>query len=177
MPFLLLIIGFVGAALVAVLDVTEVNWLLFAAPLVIGFFGVIWHRRQLHVKASSGELVQGNLTTLHNSLSKILNNLQPMVDNRAQLPTHQARFDIDRLFRADLNDFANAREAMSHAFGLQTYADVMSSFAAGERYLNRVWSASADGYVDEVSNYLKRALDQFQDAHQLLATQQEKSSI
>jgi hypothetical protein len=37
----------------------------------------------------------------------------------------------------------------------------MSSFAAGERYLNRVWSASADGYVDEVNIYLDKAQEQF----------------
>jgi len=45
--------------------------------------------------------------------------------------------------------------------GLQAYADVMSSFAAGERYLNRVWSASADGYIDEVNAYMEKAQAQF----------------
>lgn len=176
MPFLLLIIGFVFASLVAMFDVTEVNWLLFAAPLAVGFFGVIWHRRRLHAQASHGEVVTGNLTTLQTALASIVNNLQPMVDKPDELPTHQARFEIDRLFREDLNKFANAREAMSHAFGLQAYADVMSSFAAGERYINRVWSASADGYVDEVNEYLKRAHTQFQDALDLFNTQQANRS-
>jgi len=41
---------------------------------------------------------------------------------------------------------------------------VMSSFAAGERYLNRVWSASADGYIDEVNAYLDKAREQFVDS-------------
>ena len=50
---------------------------------------------------------------------------------------------------------------MIHVFGMQNYADVMSHFAAGERYINRVWSASTDGYVDEVRTYLERARDQF----------------
>ncbi len=40
----------------------------------------------------------------------------------------------------------------------------MSDFAAGERYLNRVWSASADGYVEEAKSYIHRALIQFQHA-------------
>ena len=39
--------------------------------------------------------------------------------------------------------------SMVHLFGLQTYADIMSEFAAGERYINRVWSASADEYDNE----------------------------
>ena len=34
-------------------------------------------------------------------------------------------------------------------------------FAAGERYLNRVWSSSIDGWIDEVRLYLGHARDQF----------------
>ncbi len=46
-------------------------------------------------------------------------------------------------------------------FGLQTYADIMSDFAAGERYVNRVWSTSADGYGEEARRYLERATARF----------------
>jgi hypothetical protein len=37
----------------------------------------------------------------------------------------------------------------------------MTSFATGERYLNRVWSSSADGYVDEVSLFMPQVQTQF----------------
>jgi len=40
----------------------------------------------------------------------------------------------------------------------------MGYFASGERYLNRVWSASADGYIDEVAAYLDKAQLQFSEA-------------
>jgi hypothetical protein len=53
---------------------------------------------------------------------------------------------------------------MVHLFGLQTYADIMSNFATGERYINRVWSASADGYKSEADSYLSRAAEQFRNA-------------
>ena len=75
---------------------------------------------------------------------------------------------IDLKLREDLRRFADARESMVHLFGLQTYADIMSSFAAGERYINRVWSASADGYDDEADAYLKRAAAQFDAAKEQL---------
>jgi len=42
----------------------------------------------------------------------------------------------------------------------------MSSFAAGERYLNRVWSASTGGYFEEVTTYLSRAYSQFIEVRQ-----------
>jgi hypothetical protein len=44
----------------------------------------------------------------------------------------------------------------------------MSSFAAGEKYLNRVWSASTDGYFEEVTTYLSRAHSQFIEVRQKL---------
>ena len=50
---------------------------------------------------------------------------------------------------------------MIDAFGLQAYADVMSDFASAERYLNRAWSASTDGYIDEVMRSLDRSREQF----------------
>ncbi len=76
------------------------------------------------------------------------------------------RIRIDELFLEDFAMFVDARESIAHRYGLSAYTDVMSCFAAGERYLNRVWSASADGYIDEVNAYLDRALEQFTDSHQ-----------
>ena len=75
---------------------------------------------------------------------------------------------IDTKLRPDLTRFVDARESMVHLFGLQTYADIMSHFAAGERYINRVWSSSADGYDDEATRYLGRAVEQFEDAQRQL---------
>jgi hypothetical protein len=171
MPMLLLILGFTGAALVAVLDPHTVNWGLYAGPLLAGFVGVFWHRRRLHAAASQDDHVHGSLATLTRSLDRICAGLDVLLGGPDALPVHAARFEIDRRFRADLEAFADAREAMPHAFGVQAYADIMSAFAAGERYLNRVWSASADGYEDEVQAYLERAQLQFHEARELLAAQ------
>ena len=53
--------------------------------------------------------------------------------------------------RDDLRRFAEAHERMVHLFGPQAYADIMSSFAAAARYINRVWSVSVDGYdIDSI---------------------------
>ena len=60
--------------------------------------------------------------------------------------------------------FADARESMIPAFGLASYAEVMTRFAGGERLVNRAWSASADGYLDEVVACLRDALGQLDDA-------------
>ncbi len=38
---------------------------------------------------------------------------------------------------------------------------ILTPFFYHESYLNRVWSASADGYIDEVRLYLDKAEEQF----------------
>ncbi len=67
-------------------------------------------------------------------------------------------------FPDDQDAFVQARKSIAHSFSLQGYADVMNPFAAGERYLNRVWSASTDGYVDEAHTYISKAREQFEEA-------------
>jgi len=160
----LITISFLGGALVAVLDPREVNWVWFAPVIVIGVLGVVLLRRSRHQQASAGHRVSGNLETLGLSLGNITSNLGTLIERQDQIEAGQFRFEVDRLLRADLASFVEARESIVHRHGLRAYADIMSAFAAGERYINRVWSASTDGYIDEIRLYLDKARQQFEDA-------------
>lgn len=162
--FLLLVVGFLGAAFVASLDPREMLWAYYVPCIVIGAFGVGMVKMAEKSAAKDDSRMSENMSLLADSLRKIVQNLETL--NGKDLPVYEVRFDIDKLFRDDLNNFADARETMSHRYGLKQYADVMSAFAAGERYINRVWSASTDGYVDEVRMYLDKAYHQFIEAEQ-----------
>ena len=166
--------SFLAGAFISVLDPTRVNWSWFTPVLVIGLMALYTYRKAHHSEAKAGDRLSGNLQILDTSLNNILKNLEIMNADSMNLPVYEARFEIDRLLRTDLNNFANARESMKHIFGLQNYADVMSAFAAGERYINRVWSASTDGYEDEVRSYLDRATQQFREAQGLFADLQQQ---
>jgi hypothetical protein len=161
--------GFILGAVFAVLSVETVDWLPYGIALFLGFAGVVLLRRTRQAGASDSEHVAGNIDTLQTSLDNICRNLDELVGRREAIPPHEFRFEIDRHFRNDLSAFAASRESMQHAFGLQAYADIMSAFAAGERYINRVWTASADGYVDEVMAYLEKAQRQFHEARSAFA--------
>ena len=162
---LLMVIGaFLVGAFLSSLDPRTVEWAYLAPALAVGVLGLWLHRKAEHVEIHGGERLAGNIQVLASSLDNIATNLDAICDRGEELPVYEARFEIDRLFREDLNRFAEARESMIHVFGMQNYADVMSNFAAGERYINRVWSASTDGYVDEVRMYLGRAREQFREA-------------
>ena len=156
------------ASLAAVLGVAELDHglELGAVPAILFLKGFTVDLKLIREnfgpeQASSSHPLAGNIETLGKSLDNIVTKLEDLNSARDELPVYEARFQIDSLFRDDLNEFAEARESMVHVFGMQNYADVMSNFAAGERYINRVWSASTDGYVDEVRMYIERARDQF----------------
>lgn len=162
--FILVILSFLGGAFLASLDERAMNWMYFVPVMVVGFVGAFIYKKEASAAAKQGDLLQNNKQVLIDSLDNLLKNLEGLNGRKDQVPTYEMRFEIDKLFRDDLMNFAEARESMKHLFGIQHYADIMSSFAAGERYINRVWSASTDGYVDEVMMYVEKALSQFQHA-------------
>ncbi|MEJ2257780.1 MAG: hypothetical protein P8X98_12405 [Woeseiaceae bacterium] len=167
--FLLLVAGFLAGAYATALDVENVNWPLFAVAAAAAVLGLFLYKRQAAAHARSDEVLELNKGELRESIDNIVRDLGDIVSGSAAQGA-ELREAIDLRLRTDLRRFADARESMVHLFGLQTYADIMSSFAAGERYINRVWSASADGYDEEARDYLARAATRFTEAReQLLA--------
>jgi hypothetical protein len=113
-------------------------------------------------------MLQRGAENLVGSLDRIVQNIQLLEDKKTQMHPREVHDWIDRTFRVDLDVFVEARESITHIHGLPAYARVMNEFAAGERYLNRVWSASVDGYVDEVRAYVAHACHQFKQAREEL---------
>ena len=167
-------LSFLGGAFITSLDTTNVNWHIFLPTLVAGILGVTIVNKALKREAHSEGVLTINLSNIESSINRIVNNLVKINNEKADIPTFEVRFEIDKIFREDLNLFADSRRSLGHRYGLQPYAEVMSSFAAGERYINRVWSASADNYVDEVNLYLDKAQAQFIEARDILKAVMEK---
>ena len=161
---LLVVLAFLGGAFLASLDPVKMNWVAFVPVILVGVVGVFLSKRAESAAAKHDTVLTANRRGLEESLANITANLEALDGRKDKVPTYDMRFEIDKLFRDDLIRFADARDSMKHIFGLRAYADIMSSFAAGERYINRVWSASTDGYVDEVLMYVEKALNQFRHA-------------
>lgn len=162
--FVLLAVGFLAASFVTSLSPTDVDWIYFFPAVAVGVAGVLMVKRAQSAAARDSTVLRDNLELLDRSLSSIGANLDQFRARAVELPGHELRFEIDAHFREDLRAFADARESMIHLFGMRAYGEVMSAFAAGERYLNRIWSASADGYEDEARAYIERAHAQFGEA-------------
>ena len=164
--YVMITFGFLAGALVAVLDEFRVQWVFFSGALVVGAAGIVLVRLGERQKSRAEGTLDSNIQSIESSLSRIVENITRLNAEKQSIDTYDVRHRIDELFCADLATFVDARESIAQVHGLQAYADVMSYFAAGERYLNRVWSASADGYVDEVNIYLDKAHTQFVDVLQ-----------
>ena len=154
-------VGFITAALAAVVDESVVRWLWYIPALGLGVVGVAAIKIDVVRHSKTEHHVASRIETVESSLEKIATNINKLNTDKHSIHTYDMRHRIDELFVEDLAMFVDARESIAHRYGLAAYADVMSCFAAGERYLNRVWSASADGYIDEVNTYLDKAREQF----------------
>ena len=165
--YFLVIAGFLGGAFATSLDVQYVNWTLFGVTALAAVVGLGIYKQQVGSMARSESVLESNRVDLRESIANVVNDLRDI--NEGELTRGAVlRNRIDLKLRDDLRRFADARESMVHLFGLQTYADIMSHFATGERYINRVWSASADGYDEEADAYLIKAAEQFDEARKQL---------
>ncbi|MEE8427160.1 MAG: hypothetical protein V3S15_07725 [Woeseiaceae bacterium] len=167
--YLFIAAGFLVGAYATSLDAKNVDWTLFIIAAVAAAIGVYIAKRQDSATARSDSVLETNRNELNDSIGNLVRDLGAMIEGKTATGD-RLRDWIDNTLRTDLRRFADARRSMVHLFGLQTYADIMSNFAAGERYINRVWSASADGYDHEAEKYLGRAVGVFRDAQaQLVA--------
>jgi hypothetical protein len=166
--YILIVITFLFGAYLTSLDPEKVMWEYFIPLVILGFVGVTLIKVSSKKATHTKERFSKNLSDIETSLNNIIQKLTQLNSQKNDINTYDIRHKIDELLIDDLNTFVEARETIGHAYSLQVYADVMSNFAGGERYLNRVWSASADGYIDEVNSTLDRALEQFKEAKEKL---------
>jgi hypothetical protein len=159
---LLIALSFLVASYISVLDPDIVNWRMFVPAVLLGVVGIAFVQWAERKRAGETERVEADLSVIEESLQNVVRIVADLDSRKEEIHTYDMRHQIDELLLDDLDRFVNARESITHAYGLQAYADVMSHYAGGERYLNRVWSASADGYIDEVKAYLTKAHEQFE---------------
>lgn len=165
---LLLVGGFLAGAFATALDIEATNWAMFLPAAIAAIVGVWILKREASGQATSEHVLSANRTELSESLANIVRGLEDLLTTGDRIPVEKLKDEIDMRLRDDLRRFAEARESLVHLFSLQTYADIMSEFAAGERYVNRVWSASADGYDGEARTYLGKAAARFREASRQL---------
>jgi len=166
--FILIAIGFLLGSVISVTDAVIVNWVNYSIAFLVCLTGVaiIRYANARHTKSDMA--IAENMQNVRISIENIDKNMKILQERSLNINVYDILKVIDELFPDEINTFVESRKSIAYAYGLQAYADVMNHFAAGERYLNRVWSTSADGYIDEANIYIEKSGEQFKKAKELL---------
>ena len=156
-------VGFVASSLFAAHEL-QGNWYSFGAALLLAVVGIVMVRSTQSKEAKHADVLNANMKTIRESLEHIVREVGEIHRSIDENNPQQVHKEIDARLPKAFTDFVEARKSIGHRYGLQTYADVMNFYATGERYINRVWSASVDGYIDEVTEYIQRGEEQFRGA-------------
>ena len=166
--------GFLAAAFASVFRFEDsgdkwstIPWLWYGVAMVIGVTGIALLKTAKRQDHADDEKTEAEYSVVRNSLEKISETVSSLCDQTDYRPSAVLR-SIDDDCAEPFSDFADSRQALVKRFGMKVYADVMTEFASAERYVNRSWSAAADGYVDEVGSSLKRAKRHLQNAKDLI---------
>lgn len=179
---ILMIVGFFGAAFYCVrqtdgagLEWQTINWTMYGAFFGVGAVGVILIRLSAHGAKTKSHKLKDDLAAMDTALSELVERLRGMNATAETTNVYDVHKNIDEHLNHHLAAFVDARESLIPIFGLQHYADLMNEFAGSERNINRAWSASADGYIDEVNTCMQRAEEHMARARSLLTEYQRSS--
>ena len=165
---ILLAAGFLAGAFVSVRDSDHVAWPEYF-PCVIAMVASLIILRIATSGSDVKEKAKESVATLERCIESLctkLGHLRGALEEQGVFAIHGL---IDAELVEELGTFADHREGLIRRYGMKTYADVMSAFALSERLINRCWSASADGYVDEVRRCLEMAEHEMESARTKLA--------
>ncbi len=165
----LLTAGFLSGAYMSVAQVTSVNWVHYGVCAGFMLMGMILlHFARRDEMEQAGEKHTADLDVLRASLANLTEKVRGFEAAEGDEDQLLVFSRVDEELMEDINAFVGARESMIPKFGMNRYAEIMSPFANAERLINRAWSASADGYVDEVRLCIRNARQQLEEASALL---------
>jgi hypothetical protein len=105
--------------------------------------------------------------------------LQPLIDRMAWLEQFvvdaenlrgwEIMRQVDAFLETSLLPVVERRQEIMNQYGTSRGAEILIAIAYGERMMNRVWSAAADGHLPEARSSLPEALEGFQEVQRLAA--------
>lgn len=131
------------------------DYVIFWTSCGLLIIGIVF--RKLSRKRKDEILNSKDIRELKEYLQNALQEVKSLNASRQELTCESLYPGIDKITSNFLYNFGLGCHSLQTNFGVQGYNAVMGHFALAERYLNRVWSASADGYLEEAIDYLIKA--------------------
>ena len=134
-----------------------IPWVWYIPAALVCIAGIVMIRMGSTAESHKSEKSEASLSEITTRIGNVIENVSRLSKETDTLAPSKIAKRIDDDLADDLRVFAEGRDSITSEYGLNVFADVMTQFAAGERAINRAWSASADGYVDEAATCLQRA--------------------
>ena len=153
---------------------TSPLWGLFAALAALGV--ALWRVGAMQAAkqaVADGTDSQDNPFTL---LAAVLEPARALGKDIASLTDAQILKRTDGLLETYLLPLANGRQRVIDRLGMKAGSEILVTVAFGERMLNRVWSAAADGHLDEARGCFPEALTALEEAQRLAKQATEASA-
>lgn len=138
---------FVGGTLVAALTGARLPpmWGPFAIGIVVALVGAVLLRRQLAAARASGSDDGNGIQDLA-GLRRGMDALVAETDKLTGVSDPDAlKLGVEQVLMETLMPVVAARLMLASAHGIESYAEVYTPLASGERCLNRAWSTLVDG--------------------------------
>lgn len=152
-----------------------VNWLWYGLSMAFGIVGVVLLRKTSKSAETESTRVAGEYSIVSSKLAELNQRIGELRTNLDDLAPQDVVEFIDQTCSEPFADFADARNALVQRFGLHPFAEIMTQFASSERFLNRAWSAAADGYMNEVRDSVERSNAHILRASELLKKYESES--
>jgi hypothetical protein len=109
-------------------------------------------------------------------LAALIPQAKGLVARLDDLTTADLQVEVDALLDAYVLPFAEVRHRVTDKLGMQAGAEILVTLAYGERMLNRVWSAAADGHLPEARACVPEAVDALVEAQRIAAAAVQKAA-
>lgn len=147
-----------------------IPWVVYSLGIAVGAGGCVAihtsKRQRVHERKQGGD----QLNALRAHMAGLVDRLQRLADTVPSTVPESVLDFIEDECQPLFHEFADCRMTIADHYGLSAFAQIMSEVASAERFINRAWSAAADGYLDEVDACVLRALSHIQLAANLFAT-------
>ncbi|MBL8680913.1 MAG: hypothetical protein JNK05_17160 [Myxococcales bacterium] len=142
------------------------KWSIVAVGILILCAGILWARRaRASTTAQSAEGAREKpLDYARQRVTEALERTRALRATAESAELTAIAAGAEAIVRECVEAVAKAQEAIAAAHGFNAYAEIMTPFAAGERWLNRAWSAASDGHRGEATHSLDRAIEHIERA-------------
>ena len=144
---------------------TTAPWIVFALLACVGV--LLWRsgaKRSAQAQSSAAHDESKNPFSL---LDRLIPAAQQSASEVDTLECEDLRQRADALLEEYLLPLAEVRQRIIDRVGMKLGSEILVTVAYGERILNRVWSAAADGHLPEARACLPEAVDALVEAQRL----------